>query len=540
MTASPSAANSSTTKTISSKPLVQTVLQNRFVKTTKAQAERITMAIAYLIAVACLAYSFVENIGFRHLMSIVVPNYQVPSRKIFSNDRIPKLYLATKAKISEELKNIENFGLTTDGWTSSNSHKFIAVTVSYINENWQLICRTLACRDLNISNTGENIRWLIDGILGEFKIDKKQVAAAVSDRGANCVLAVELSGFEHVPCFAHAINTKMEELLTLNFIAPTLTKIKRIYATLSRSNIAKKFLESCQKSLNLPCLKMPSTCPTRWWSEIDQFKFVIANEMALYKFVNTYPHMDQTCLLTPDDINRVKAILLVMEPMQKYVTTLGSETVATASIVVPLIRKLNVIFDKFKFADPIASFEVTKFFKSVPKFFEKLYIEEKSLLELSSYLDPRFKESRRVDLEAILKKEINDLKAKQSEETSNDSVKNVNSKKKKTALEELFGSDDQTMVVDAATHELDLYHSQLKIPITDNPLLWWKHRADVFPYLSRLAKKYLCVPATSVLSERVFSRGGKVITSETYRISDQHAEELIFLFMNKDIVPKNV
>lgn len=51
------------------KPLVQTVLLNRFTKTTKAQAERITMAIAYLLAVACLAYSFVENIGFRHLMT---------------------------------------------------------------------------------------------------------------------------------------------------------------------------------------------------------------------------------------------------------------------------------------------------------------------------------------------------------------------------------------------------------------------------------------------------------------------------------------
>lgn len=149
-----SSATTITSSSLQAKPFVQTVLQNRFVKTTKAQAEKITVAIAYLIAVACLAYSFVENVGFRHLMNIVAPNYQVPSRKVFSDDRIPKLYQATKAKICGDLKNIENFGLTTDGWTSSNSHKVIAVTVSFINENWQLVCRTLACRDLNISNTG--------------------------------------------------------------------------------------------------------------------------------------------------------------------------------------------------------------------------------------------------------------------------------------------------------------------------------------------------------------------------------------------------
>lgn len=536
-------ANPKTSSSAPDKPLVQSVFLNRFAKTTKAQAEKITMAIAYLIAVACLSYSFVENIGFRRLMSVLAPNYHVPSRKVFSDHRIPKLYQATKEKITEELRNIEFFGLTTDGWTSSNSHKFIAVTISFINESWQLVCRTLACRDLNISNTGENIKCLIESVVEEYNVKNPQITAAVSDRGANCVLAVQLAGFEHVPCFAHAINTKMEEMLALNFIAPTLAKIKHIYAMLSRSSNAKRFLESCQKSLNLPCVKMQSSCPTRWWSETGQFKFVIANEMALYKFMTTYPDMDQANLITHDDISRIKAILLVMEPMEKYVTTLGSETVTTASIVVPLIHKLDTIFNKFKFHDPVACFEIRKFFRGVPKFFEKLFLEEKSLLELATYLDPRFKDGRRLDLEVILRQEIDGLRlSDQSEKpTTNDGGLKAASKKKKSALEELFEENEyEGNVPDVTTHELDLYHSQLKIPITEDPLLWWKNRATLFPFLSRLAKKYLCVPATSVLSERVFSRGGKVITKETSRITDQHAEELIYLHMNKEIVPLNV
>lgn len=253
--------------------------------------------------------------------------------------------------------------------------------------------------------------------------------------------------------------------------------------------------------------------------------------------------MDQDWLLTHDDISRVEAILLVMEPMEKYVTTLGSETVATASIVVPLIRKLDVIFNKFKFHDPVASFEVKNFFRECPKFFEELYVEEKSLMELATYLDQRFKGDRRLDLEAILKREINELRANHLDEKSDHSVEKVTSTKKKSALEELFednDNDDEVNTVDVATHEIDLYYSQIKIPITEDPLTWWKNRANVFPYLSRLAKKYLCVPATSVLSERIFSRGGKVITKETSRITDQHAEELIFLHMNKNIVPKSV
>lgn len=82
---------SPTTLTTPAPSMVQTVLGNRFVKTSKAQIEKITTAIAYFIAVACLPYSIVENIGFRYLMKILAPNYHVPSRKVFSHDRIPKL-----------------------------------------------------------------------------------------------------------------------------------------------------------------------------------------------------------------------------------------------------------------------------------------------------------------------------------------------------------------------------------------------------------------------------------------------------------------
>ncbi|KAJ6642652.1 E3 SUMO-protein ligase ZBED1, partial [Pseudolycoriella hygida] len=254
----PNDVSSATSETPVPKSMVQTVLRHRFVKTSKAQAERITMAIAYFIAVACVAYSIVENTGFRYLMNILAPNYHVPSRKVFSHERVPKLHQATKQIIIEEIKEADYFAITTDGWTSTNSHKFIALTLSFIDENWKLISRVLACHDLNISNTGENIQCLVDNILIEFKIEKSRISAGVSDRGSNCIAAINLLGFEHVPCFAHAVNTKVEEIVKLDFIAPTLKKIKNIYNKLSRSKIAKNYLESCQKDVGLKPLKMPS------------------------------------------------------------------------------------------------------------------------------------------------------------------------------------------------------------------------------------------------------------------------------------------
>ena len=45
-------------------------------------------------------------------------------------------------------------------------------------------------------------------------------------------------------------------------------------------------------------------------------------------------------------------------------------------------------------------------------------------------------------------------------------------------------------------------------------LEWWKHRVSTYPRLSALARKYLCCPATSLPSERLFSSAGNLINKK--------------------------
>ena len=57
---------------------------------------------------------------------------------------------------------------------------------------------------------------------------------------------------------------------------------------------------------------------------------------------------------------------------------------------------------------------------------------------------------------------------------------------------------------DKITQEIENY---LRLPvhdIDDPPLKWWKSEDTTFPLLAKMAKKYLCVCATSVASERIF------------------------------------
>lgn len=66
----------------------------------------------------------------------------------------------------------------------------------------------------------------------------------------------------------------------------------------------------------------------------------------------------------------------------------------------------------------------------------------------------------------------------------------------------------------------------------ENPLEWWKTHENIFPKLSKLAKKYLAVPGTSVSSERLFSDAGNLINTNRVRMDPELVKKRLFLKRN--------
>lgn len=78
-------------------------------------------------------------------------------------------------------------------------------------------------------------------------------------------------------------------------------------------------------------------------------------------------------------------------------------------------------------------------------------------------------------------------------------------------------------------------NSYLMVPVItgeSDPLAWWKIHTVNFPILSRLARKYLCVPATSSPSERLFSASGNIVTCERACLKPEMVDMLVFLAKN--------
>ena len=110
--------------------------------------------------------------------------------------------------------------------------------------------------------------------------------------------------------------------------------------------------------------------------------------------------------------------------------------------------------------------------------------------------------------------------------------------KKKSWLKKILGStvgetnSGGLTPLQAIAKEFDQYLHYPKVDLETNPLEWWKLNDKQFPSLSKLAHHYLCVCATSVPSERVFSTGGNIVNATHNALKPHNVSKLIFLASN--------
>lgn len=103
----------------------------------------------------------------------------------------------------------------------------------------------------------------------------------------------------------------------------------------------------------------------------------------------------------------------------------------------------------------------------------------------------------------------------------------------KKALRMLLGSNYNERCINDTESEVNNFLREQPPSLDTSPLEWWKANATRFPRLSRLAKGYLCIPGTSVPSERVFSTAGLTVNRLRTRLTPEHVNMLIFLNKNQ-------
>jgi hypothetical protein len=88
--------------------------------------------------------------------------YLKPDLQLFKTDtlkrRIDVLYEEERKRVFDHIRNVKSeTSVTTDIWTSPNSHAYSAVTVHFIDSDWNLVSSLIDFNPMDCSHTGQNI-----------------------------------------------------------------------------------------------------------------------------------------------------------------------------------------------------------------------------------------------------------------------------------------------------------------------------------------------------------------------------------------------
>ncbi|XP_067211677.1 zinc finger BED domain-containing protein 4-like [Linepithema humile] len=492
------------------------------------KAAEFTNNLIFMIAKDNLPFATVEKQGFKTFMKIVAPLYKIPSRKKITS-LIEEKYEFLSGMIKTQFLNIKNLCLTTDIWTDTiNTKSFLGLTAHYIlKETYKTV--TIGVTELNDRHTSDNIKMWLLNIIREWNIDTENIIIVVSDNAANMKKAItEAFGTEkHLACFAHTLNLIPSNIIkndgTVNEFCK---KVKNIITYFKHSVVAADELRAQST------LKLIQSVETRWNSTYDMLERFIELADKISSILLKQP--TAPIMLTAFELQAAKEFVQLLKPFNEATKIICGEHYLTGSKVIPII---NTLKNKLHMLAP--NTEIGIHFKhELQRQFSKRFndIEKNHTLAISTILDPRFKNINFSD-EIACAYSINkitqmiNINTKESDtcdyqNAQNDSMETDNfwiyhqyliNKSK-----HMSKNNDSTIA-----DELKYYLNQPPIKMDDNPLQYWL--INMHSGLKDIALKYLSIIATSVPSERLFSRAGNIITEDRNRITSEHLQQLLFL-----------
>ncbi|XP_048857122.1 E3 SUMO-protein ligase ZBED1-like isoform X2 [Brienomyrus brachyistius] len=484
------------------------------------KAKRITRSVAGFIAKDLRPYCVVENEGFRSMLQVLEPRYSVPSRRYFSDTAIPALYRETKAQILESISNTYRIAITCDAWTSISTDSYVTITALYITDEFKLTACVLQTRAMNESHTGTNVAELLQSVANEWKIANKNLVL-VTDNASNMAIAAQLSKFPHVRCYAHTLNLASQRALKLPAVSRLLGRVRRIVTFFHRSTTAKHQLEEKQKQLNLPSHKLKSDVITRWNSAYEMLERFIEQQPAVCAALLS-PELIQDMKENTEEKTVIREIKRVIsEDLSRRYTTVQETN---------LLHKCASLDPRFKALPFLSKEKREEAYKTVTTEASSLQEEDKA------------KEQENPE-DSTVTEASNSVSPQPKVAENQDDRPSTSTGRASSLLQCLLGqtfSDASVTPHHQSAHaiaeeEMTRYLGSPPLSLSEDPLNWWHVNKVSFPLLSKMAKRYLCIPATSVSAERVFSTAGDIVTAQRSTLTPEHVDQLLFLHKNLNL-----
>ncbi|XP_011859762.1 PREDICTED: zinc finger BED domain-containing protein 1-like [Vollenhovia emeryi] len=347
---------------------------------------------------------------------------------------------------------------------------------------------------------------------------------------------------KHLPCIAHALSHLVPDAIKLSpRIGEIIGKVKSIVTLVKRSVVASDELKRLQirdGKTDSIALKFKQDVLTRWNSTYYMLERFLQLKDYVYSVLLTCPTAPK--ILSREEIDILEDVVRILGPIEFVTTEISGDSYPTSSLVIPVIHCMEgtikncvaLTVEGNTFRDNILS-EVQRRFKDI-----ELY----KLLAVSTILDPRYKRMHFQSPKAVsaaisyINFQLKTVAANYNMELNkaNDLEPQTNSEINEF---DVWTFHDNLMKSCASSFdepggmnlELRQYLNQPIIPRNQNPFKHWQTLKLAYPTLFTVAIRYLSVVATSVPSERVFSKAGIIKSDLRSRLSGNRLNRLLFL-----------
>lgn len=508
------------------------------------------VAIAQWIASSGRPTAIIEDEGLQTVLRIALQNqaYTLPSRRTIDNV-ICQMYDVKQKEHKKAIENVPSIALTTDFWTSNNNESYCGITGHWIDSDWRLTSVTLGCLLVEERHTADNVASFYEEFAATWNIADK-ICCVVTDNARNMVIAIERTDYNHIPCIAHCMQLSILAGLKAADSSSLLAKCRQLVGHFKHSSANTCELKSSYASLVQPTddvvfHKLQQDVVTRWNSTYLMLARLLEVKDAIMQYHIDRPRNYSGPKLAESDWEKMVKYTSILGSLADATEYIGGEQYVTCSAVLPLeayLRRLLKVNDD----DPgfIARFKNAAW-NDITSRIEG--VDALPKLQMATALDPRYKKLtclRREKREAVWTLLSNEFKAfydkrqraerpTSIEEISSDNTIPPVAKKRRLTLllcdSESQSSVDESDAVHGAEVELTRYREESPIPETENPLFWWKVNQHRFPVLSSFVQTILCVPATSVPCERLFSSSGYIVNKMRSCLLPENVNTLVCL-----------
>ncbi|CAH1959714.1 unnamed protein product [Acanthoscelides obtectus] len=325
------------------------------------------------------------NKGFKNLVSLLDPRYDLPSTYTLGGKLLNQRYTDIHNKLKEDISGVDYVALTCNGRTARATESYLTITCHFVS-NHQLHAEVLPTKPLTngVNHTSENIAASIQEIIDEWEIDHN-ITSIVTDNAASMIKACELLKKKHFPCYAHTLNLVVQDNMKL--IQPILKKCKDIVTFIKQSTTTMEIFKKEQNS-EKP-LKLIQECPIRWNSSYYMIEHILKTNEAIGRTLLKVRKAPQP--RSVDDICVLTELVEVLEIFKEATKKISGSKYVTISLVIPVTMGLN---NNLKITSTnMETDDGKKFSKGlIDSVIIRLFpYENRTVAKITSLLDPRLK-----------------------------------------------------------------------------------------------------------------------------------------------------